>query len=240
MSKEKLTAVLETEYEVKTGYYFSEGLQLYKKNIGGFTGMTFLILLMYGVSASLSFVPVLGIFVSLGFSVCLYLIMAGFLMVIKKVHHNEPYEFKDFFSGFKGDIAGSVIALNIISGIIIGFGFLLCILPGIYLSIAYAFGMYIMLFFKMDFWESLEFSRKIVSKKWFAFFGLFLLLGLLNVLGLLFLLVGIFLTFPLTLCTLYITFEDIFKPGMDTFETKIESFGTQQKDLNTEADERNL
>ncbi len=240
MSKEKLTTVLENDYEVKIGYYFSEGFQLYKKNIGGFTGMTLFIALLYGVSISISMIPILGIFVSLGFSICMYLMMSGYLMVIKKVRNNEPYEFKDFFSGFKGDSIGPVLALNILSSLIVGIGFLFCVLPGIYLSVAYIFSIYIVLFFKLDFWESMEFSRKIVSKKWFAFLGYLILLGLLNMLGVVFFIVGIFVTFPWTLCAMYISFEDIFKPGADSFENKIESFGSQQRDINTEADEKFL
>lgn len=239
MSKEKLNALLETDYEVKTGYYFSEGFQLYKKNVGGFTGITFLILLLYGVNVALSqTMEILGAVFSIAFNIALYLLMAGYVIVIKKVRNDEPYEFKDFFAGFKGDIVGQIIALNLLSGIIIVLGMILCILPGIYLSIGYSFAIYIMLFFKIDFWESMEYSRKIVSKKWFSIFGFLLLLGLLNVLGLIFLGIGVFVTMPWALCAFYLAFEDIFKPGLDSFETKIDSFGTHQRDINTEAEER--
>jgi hypothetical protein len=240
MSKERLNAVLENDYEVKIGYYFSEGFQLYKKNIGGFTGMTLLLALMYAASTAIAMIPILGLIVSLAFSACIYLIMSGYLMVIKKVRNNEPHEFKDFFSGFKGDNLGPVLALNIMSGLLTGLGFLFCVLPGIYLSVAYVFSIYILLFFKIDFWESMEYSRKIVSKKWFVFLGYLLLLALLNMLGVVFLIVGVFVTFPWTLCTLYVSFEDIFKPGADSFENKIEAFGSLQRDINTEADEKNL
>lgn len=239
MSKDRLNNLLESDYELKIGQYLNEGFQLYKKNIGGFIGITFLIFVLYGASFTLSQEnEIVGLFASLAFNICLYLIMAGYIIVVKKVRNNEPYEFRDFFAGFKGDIAGQVIAITLISSMIIALGMVLCLLPGIYLAIAYTFGIYIMLFFKIDFWESLEYSRKIVSKKWFSFFGFLLLLGLLNILGLIFLGIGLFVTMPWAMCALYLAFEDVFKPGLDSFETKIDSFGTQQRDINTEADER--
>ena len=239
MSKERLNALLESDYELKTGSYFNEGFQLYKKNVGGFTGITFLIMLLYAVNITISqTLEIAGMFFSMAFNIALYLIMTGYMIVIKKVRNDEPYEFNDFFAAFKGDLLGPIIALYIVNLIVVGIGFILCVLPGIYLSVAYTFSVYIMLFFKIDFWESMEYSRKIVSKRWFSFFGFLILLGLLNVLGLICLGIGIFVTLPWALCALYLCFEDIFKPGLDTFETKIDSFGTHQRDINTEADER--
>ncbi len=240
MSKEKLNSILENNYEVNFGYYFKEGLEVYKKNIGGFTGITFVILLIYAASGLLSMIPFLGFIVSIATSIGIYLVLASFPLVIQKVRNNEAYEFRDFFAVFNSPSMGPVIALNLISGVMIMLGFLFCVLPGIYLSIAYTFGLYILLFFKIDFWESLEYSRKIVSKKWFSFFGLFILLGLLNLAGMIVLGIGLFITFPWTMCILYIAFEDIFKPGLDSFENKIDTFGIEQKDINTEADEKYL
>jgi len=82
-------------------------------------------------------------------------------------------------------------------------GFLLLVLPGIYLSIAYVFALPLIADKGLDVWEAMELSRKAVTKNWFKVFGLMLLLGLIFGLGALTLGIGLIWAIPLMFVTLY-------------------------------------
>jgi hypothetical protein len=55
----------------------------------------------------------------------------------------------------------------------------------------------------------METSRRLITKKWFSFLGLGLLMSLLIVSGLLLFGVGIFITAPWASCVLAAAYEDI-------------------------------
>lgn len=62
---------------------------------------------------------------------------------------------------------------------------------------------------RLDFWPAMETSRKLITKQWFGFFGLILLVALLNVAGALALGIGLFVTAPWSTCTIAAAYEDI-------------------------------
>ena len=65
----------------------------------------------------------------------------------------------------------------------------------------------------MDFWEALKTSWHGVRANLGRYFGLLLALALLNLLGVLCLVVGLFVTIPLTLLTTMAAYDHIFRPG---------------------------
>ncbi|NRA48123.1 MAG: hypothetical protein HRU12_03250 [Phaeodactylibacter sp.] len=81
--------------------------------------------------------------------------------------------------------------------------------PAVYLSIAYSWSYFFIAFYGMGFWEAMETSRKIISKKWGLFFLFLFIMGLMVGLGLLFFIVGVFVTFPVLICASYAAFEDV-------------------------------
>ena len=96
-----------------------------------------------------------------------------------------------------------------IGGIFIALGLVALIVPGIYLAVAYTFVPLFIVFGKIEFWDGMEFSRKLVTKKWWNIFGFVLLLMLINMVGALAFLVGLLFTIPLSYCAIYVAFEDI-------------------------------
>jgi len=54
----------------------------------------------------------------------------------------------------------------------IAIGFLLLVLPGIYLAVSYKFTLPLIVDKKLGVWEAMELSRRTVTKRWFKFFGL--------------------------------------------------------------------
>lgn len=65
----------------------------------------------------------------------------------------------------------------------------------------------------MDFWESLKTSWHGVRANLLRYIGLLLSLALLNLLGILCLLIGLFVTIPLTLLATMAAYDHIFRPG---------------------------
>lgn len=89
-------------------------------------------------------------------------------------------------------------------------GFILFIVPGIYLSIAYYMAMPLVVEKGLGPWQALETSRKAVSKRWFAVFGLCMLIGLINMLGMLAFGVGLVWTVPFTAIAFGILYRNMF------------------------------
>jgi hypothetical protein len=63
---------------------------------------------------------------------------------------------------------------------------------------------------KMQFWTAMEASRKVVSKRWFSWILLSIVLALINLAGLLVCGIGLLLTSPLTACVVAAAYERIF------------------------------
>ena len=91
-----------------------------------------------------------------------------------------------------------LVGVSLLSGFFIGIGFLLLVLPGIYLILACYFAPYLILGKDMSVWQSLEKSMKAVNKCWWRFLGLTSLLLLLNVLGAILLFIPLIWTIPIS------------------------------------------
>ena len=90
-----------------------------------------------------------------------------------------------------------LMAMLIIMMLLIIAGYALFILPGIYLSIAYAFAPYLITEKGMGVWEALETSRKAITKFWWRYFGLMLVGMLMIIIGSIPLLVGLLWALPI-------------------------------------------
>jgi hypothetical protein len=131
----------------------------------------------------------------------------GFFLIANRISRGVNVEISDYFEGFS--FWGILILTSLVSGILTFFGLLALIVPGIYLAVAFVFGIPFALFSGMDFWNSLELSRKLITRNWWKFFGFILVLVLLNVLGLLCFLVGVLVTIPVSYFAIYAVFEDL-------------------------------
>jgi hypothetical protein len=102
-----------------------------------------------------------------------------------------------------------LVLISIMTTLLTYIGFALFILPGIYLSIAYAFAIPLMIDHDLSPWQSLESSRRAVTHRWFPIFGTILVLYILAMM-LAFTVVGIFWGFPLLMLGLAIIYRTIF------------------------------
>ncbi len=88
---------------------------------------------------------------------------------------------------------------------------LLLLLPTIFLSVIYAWTYLFIAFYKMQFWDAMEASRKLIAKNWLTIFAFLLVVGLILFAGLLLLCVGVLVTFPAAMCMSYAAFADVTK-----------------------------
>ena len=93
----------------------------------------------------------------------------------------------------------------------LSFGFFIYFIPVIYFTVAWAFAPMFVIFYKMEPWEALETSRKLITKKWFSFFGFMIVQGLIALLGMLLICVGVLYFLPAAMNASYVAFEDITK-----------------------------
>lgn len=128
-------------------------------------------------------------------------LIAGIIMLAIKYSRDESIEFKSIFNYYH--LTGKLSLAAIMIYIMTIIGFILLILPGIYLSIAYIFTLPLIVDKGMDVWEAMELSRKTVTKHWFKVFGLMFILSIAMVLGTLAFGIGLIWAVPLMFVTMY-------------------------------------
>ncbi len=140
-------------------------------------------------------------------------LIVGIMMLAINYSRGEQLEFKSIFNYYH--LMGKLALAGIFIYFMTVIGFILFILPGIYLSIAYIFTLPLIADKGMDVWEAMELSRKTVTKHWFKVFGLFFLLSFFMVLGILTMGIGLIWAVPLLFVTLYGTVYPLIFDGVE-------------------------
>ena len=220
--------ILARDYNLDIGGCISRSWVLVKKNFWPVVGITFLIMLIVqGIN------QVFGIFtrpiindmvashhVSPGGVLIILLtwvvgmpissvFMGGLMKYYLKLIRGERATVGDAFFGF-GPALGPLALLGLVQGFLVLVGVLFCLIPGIYLATAWYFATPLVIDRGMPFWDAMEFSRKVVSKHWFAVFGLMLVAGLLCMAGVIACCIGVLVTIPIGLIALMYGYDDIF------------------------------
>ena len=127
---------------------------------------------------------------------------------LKKIR-NQPAELADSFAGFSIAFVQLLLA-SLVSSLLMGIGYALCIIPGIYLTVAWIFALPLVIDKQLKFWDAMELSRKVVNLRWWSVAWLLLLCLLINIGGGLVCCVGVFFTLPLTGLAMMYAYEDVF------------------------------
>ena len=136
-------------------------------------------------------------------------LLAGLYWYCLKRIRGRRAVFEDAFSGFTIDFVQTMLA-GLVTSVLIGVGLALCVAPGIYLLVAWAFALPLVMDQRLPFWDAMEVSRKVITRRWWSFFGLLLLSLLMNLAGALLCCVGMFVTLPITTLAWLYAYEDIF------------------------------
>ncbi len=174
-----------------TGHWIGEGWRLVTSNLGVF----FLMALVYCFLTSAVPVILQGP-LSVGFH----------LFCIRKLFGRRA-EFADLFKGFDFFVPSLVASLLI--SILVSVGLVFLIIPGLVLAAMYQFA-YLFIFDKrMDFWPAMQASHAVVKNDYVGFTLFVLALIGINVLGFLCLVVGIFVTIPLSFAAITVAYRDV-------------------------------
>jgi len=82
------------------------------------------------------------------------------------------------------------------------------LIPPIYLAISYSWAPLFVVFHKLQFWDAMEASRIMITKKWFQYFIFTLVVGILASVGVVGFCIGILFTIPAAYCMIYAAFAD--------------------------------
>jgi len=135
----------------------------------------------------------------------------GLYLLFLKLIRGRQGEFADAFAGFSGHFLHLFLAGLVVSALS-AVGFLACILPGIYLSIAWLAAVPLVIDKRLDFWPAMEISRRVIHKHWFSFLGLVVLSVLVYLAGVLCCCVGVFVSAPVIIGAFAYAYEDLFGP----------------------------
>ncbi|UZJ41817.1 hypothetical protein OO006_02120 [Prosthecochloris sp. SCSIO W1101] len=188
-------------YEVDPSKYLKEGWEVFKSRPGEFIVFSVIIFVVIGLFSRLDFIGPLAT------TAVISPLYAGFIVVIFMLFKGREVQFGDFFKGFNYFLP--LVLAGIVSGILVGIGFALLLLPGIYLAVSYMFVSMLIVDYRMEFWQAMETSRQIVTKNWFSLFVFFLVLFVVNLLGVLALGIGLLVTIPLSICSICVAYRDI-------------------------------
>lgn len=223
-----LREIDERDYRIDIGSCISRGWQLVKANFWLSVGATFLIMICMQAAG---IVPILGAIASL---ILQGPLMGGLYYFFIRMMRGETVGVGDAFSGFSigfWRLCGTMLLMVImiylplipggiflfvslqgsgdpsaISLILLGIG----VLGAMYLGVGFSFAMPLSADMRLGVWDALRVSFKVVSRHWFAVFGLLFVCGLLAALGLIACIIGIFVTLPIFYAATMYAYEDIF------------------------------
>jgi uncharacterized membrane protein len=220
----------EGDYELDIGGCFSRSWELVKNNfwpVIGVNALIFFIIIGFSQIASLFTGPIIqgmirqhvfspgGIFIVVLVNIVsapVYMVlMAGLMKYFLKLIRGEPATIGDAFSGF-GPAIGQLVLLGLVTNALMLIGFALCIIPGIFLQVAWLFSVPLVIDRRMKFWDAMELSRKMVCKHWFIVFAFLIVYGLVTLAGVIACCIGILVTIPISLGAWMYAYETIFSP----------------------------
>jgi uncharacterized membrane protein len=120
----------------------------------------------------------------------------GIINICLKFLDNQKPKYKDLF--YYKPIVNYFLA-SLLEGLIVVGGFILLIIPGIFFALRLQFTSYLVVDKKLGPVEAIKTSWKITGGNAWNLFFFGILLGLINILGVLCLLIGLFVTVPLSM-----------------------------------------
>jgi hypothetical protein len=185
---------------------YERSWNLLKSDFWPLVGVSFVIILLLGV---LGYGQHRGVF----FTTPLFggVLTGGWYYYFILKIRGQPATLGDAFAGFTRAFLNLVV-ISILVSLIVTVGIFLLILPGIYFAVGYAFAYMLATDKRLPMWDSMETSRRTVTRQWWRVFGLILLGIPFFLLGIFALGVGVFVTIPLMVGAFVYAYEDLFNP----------------------------
>jgi uncharacterized membrane protein len=253
-----IESAIENGYEFKIGDYFNKGLEMFKKNPGGYLGFAVIFMLIYFV---INLIPFIGSLINIAVSPAL---AVGFAIAVHKQEKLGSDDFGNFFKGF--DYLAQLLVANIIITLIyvvlviplifmvgfsvitalasgdaetimesseqiasMGLGFLVVFLLFVYVSLSLRWTFFLIVFHKYDAVEAIKTSWKLVNKSWLMHFVFMLLFFIAMFAGVLALIIGVIFVFPILMIADYAGYADI--TGLDRKDDIIDEIGSFKDEI---------
>jgi uncharacterized Zn finger protein (UPF0148 family) len=149
-------------------------------------GILVMMLILFGIGAAALMLPAVGapaggtvtawinILIQLVSTILSMTFTAGLMYMGVRRVAGRNFSWKMIFSGFAR--LGQVAVAGILMTLLITSGFILLVLPGIYLAVGYSLTLPLILDKGLGPWEAMETSRRCVHRKWWPVFGAYLLM----------------------------------------------------------------
>jgi GYF domain 2 len=225
---ERTDELLAGDYELDIGGCFSSSWELVKTNfwpVVGVNALVFILIIAFNQLTGLVTRPAIDamvrqhrvspgaialiVLVSVVAAPVYMILMAGLMKYFLKLIRGEPAAVGDAFAGF-GPMIGQLFLLGLVSNLLVLIGYALCIIPGLFLQVAWLFALPLVVDRRLNFWGAMELSRKMVCKHWFMVFAFLIVYTLVVLLGLLACCIGIFVSTPVGLGAWMYAYETIF------------------------------
>lgn len=150
----------------------------------------------------------LGMAIQITANIALTPVTAGYLMIALKHVQGRPVNYRMTFGYFSSFFP--LIGATLLMMLLITLGFLLLIVPGIYLIFSYLLVLPLIVEKGMGPWQAMEASRKAIHRCWFKVFWLQLILGFTVIGSALLFGVGLIWTIPMCLLAAGILYRELF------------------------------
>jgi len=194
---------LRRDVQIDISSAISRGWVLVMANLPVLAGAT---VLAWAIGVGLGFLPIIGWAVGVLLGSVLH---AGVLYMFIRRIRGEPVELGDMFAGFNVALQPLILAGLLVSALT-AVGFVLCVLPGIYLAVCYIFVLPLVIDKKLDFWPAMEVSRQVVHKNWWPMFLFAIVMLLIVCLGAIACGLGLIIAMPVVFAAAMYVYEDLF------------------------------
>lgn len=253
-----IESAIQNGYDFKIGDYFNNGLEIFKKNPGGYLGY---VVVFFLISMVTGLITILGTLIGIVINPPL---LVGFAIAAHKQEKSGSEEFGNFFKGF--DHIAQLLVANIIMWLIyivltiplvfivgfsvimafatgdvdtimestsqiasMGLGFLIMFIVFTYVAVSLRWTNYLIVFHKYDAVEAIKTSWKLVNKNWFMHLAFGALAFLALLGGMIALIIGIIFVFPIVAIADYAGFADI--TGLNKKDDIIDEIGSFKDEL---------
>ena len=152
--------ILAREPELRLGECLRSGVSFFAGNAGFVLATVFIAWL---IKFLMAFTPLIGGIVLLLLG---GVVTGGLYLACLRRIRGEPAGVGNVFDGFKLCFVQLMLA-GAISSLLTQLSFLLCVVPGIYLGVAWIFALPLVADKRLEFWSAMELSRKVVTRVWF-------------------------------------------------------------------------
>jgi hypothetical protein len=159
--------ILSRQAHLRIGHCLASSWRLVTANFGLILGATALYWLIQSVCER---IPVINLFYWV-FDGVFY---GGLCLVFLKRIRGQPARIADLFFGF-GTAFVQLLLVGLVSVLLSSIGMCCLFLPGIYLVVAWTFGVPLVADRRLEFWTAMELSRKMVTRVWFEVFALLII-----------------------------------------------------------------